>query len=72
MQKNHFYLIFNLLAESLFAYGATLCTVHRITGQEKSAIQRILDGKNNVEIANELYISKHTVTKHISNVFRKL
>jgi two-component system response regulator DegU len=45
---------------------------NHITGQEKLAIQGILDGKTNTTIADELHISKHTITKHISNVFQKL
>jgi len=32
----------------------------------------IADGKNNKEIANELYISEKTVKNHVSNIFKKL
>jgi DNA-binding NarL/FixJ family response regulator len=44
-------------------------TGHRITGQEKLAILGIRNGKTNLELAEELHISKHTATKHFSNVY---
>jgi len=43
-----------------------LCTEHRITGQEKLAMQGILEGKTNTDIAENLNISKNTVTKYIA------
>lgn len=44
----------------------------KISKREKEIIQLIIDGKNNQDIENILYISHHTVKNHIYNIFQKL
>lgn len=45
---------------------------HNLTPREIEVLLLIADGKNNKEIANELYISEKTVKNHVSNIFKKL
>ena len=40
--------------------------------RESSIFEKIIEGKNNKEIANELHISVHTVKNHITNIGEKL
>jgi DNA-binding CsgD family transcriptional regulator len=39
---------------------------------ELNILKQLADGKTNQEIADGLFISVHTVKKHISNIFKKL
>jgi len=43
-----------------------------LTQREIEVLLLIADGKNNKEIADELYISEKTVKNHVSNIFRKI
>jgi LuxR family maltose regulon positive regulatory protein len=43
-----------------------------LTLREKEILQRMQDGLNNTEIAQELVISVYTVKRHASNIYRKL
>ncbi|MED4037430.1 MULTISPECIES: LuxR C-terminal-related transcriptional regulator [Niallia] len=43
-----------------------------LTSREKDVLYLILEGLNNQEVANLLYISAHTVKNHLTNIFRKL
>lgn len=40
--------------------------------QEKKVLELVVKGKTNQEIANELYISVHTVKAHIQHILKKL
>ncbi|MCG8478201.1 MAG: LuxR C-terminal-related transcriptional regulator [Spirochaetales bacterium] len=44
----------------------------RLTPREKEIILMIVNNKKNREIAEQLYISYHTVRRHINNINRKL
>ena len=44
---------------------------HQLTQREKEVLQHLAMGKNNPEIARELFISINTVTRHITNIFTK-
>jgi DNA-binding NarL/FixJ family response regulator len=44
----------------------------RLSNTELIILKMITEGKSNKEIAGELFISVHTVKKHISNIFKKL
>ena len=44
----------------------------KLSNTELDIFKLVLDGKSNQEIADALYISIHTVKKHISNIFKKL
>jgi DNA-binding CsgD family transcriptional regulator len=46
--------------------------VHGLSKREKEIVQLVVSGLSNKEIENELYISKFTVKKHISNIFMKV
>ncbi|MFP7471284.1 LuxR C-terminal-related transcriptional regulator [Niallia taxi] len=43
-----------------------------LTSREKEVLYLILEGLNNQEVADLLYISTHTVKNHLTNIFRKL
>ncbi|NLX70805.1 MAG: response regulator transcription factor [Clostridiales bacterium] len=45
---------------------------NNLTQREIEVLMLIADGKNNREIADELYISEKTVKNHVSNIFRKI
>ncbi|NLO81816.1 MAG: response regulator transcription factor [Clostridiales bacterium] len=45
---------------------------NNLTPREIEVLMLIADGKNNKEIADELFISEKTVKNHVSNIFRKI
>ncbi len=54
--------------------GATTgaANTHGLTGRELEVLRLIAVGKSNREIASELFISEHTVARHVQNIFAKL
>jgi two-component system nitrate/nitrite response regulator NarL len=46
--------------------------IDQLTNREKDVLNEIRKGLTNEEIANSLYISEHTVKKHVSNILAKL
>lgn len=44
----------------------------QLTEREKDVLLELGKGFSNLQIAEDLYISEHTVKKHISNIFSKL
>jgi LuxR family transcriptional regulator of csgAB operon len=44
----------------------------RLTRREREILILIAEGATNVEIADKLFISRHTVKTHIHNIFRKI
>lgn len=44
----------------------------KLTQREIEILKEFVLGKNNIEIAEDLIISVHTVKAHISNIFEKL
>ena len=44
----------------------------KLTPREKEVLQLIAKGLSNEEIAKTLFISKHTVKNHITNIYRKM
>ena len=42
-----------------------------LTQREREVLRHVALGKNNSEIADELFISVNTVTRHVSNIFAK-
>lgn len=45
---------------------------NKLTRREYEVLELIADGKNNKEIAKDLFISEKTVKNHVSNIFKKL
>ena len=43
----------------------------KLTQREKEVLRLVSLGKNNTEVARELFISLNTVTRHMTNVFSK-
>ena len=43
-----------------------------LSSREKEILQRIVDGLNYQQIGERLFISPHTVRKHIANIYEKL
>ncbi len=44
---------------------------NNLSAREKEVLEAVLLGKNNKEIADELYISIYTVKRHMSHIFQK-
>lgn len=42
-----------------------------LSAREREIVQLIAEGLSNVEIANELFVSRRTVATHLENIFRK-
>lgn len=47
-------------------------TTSEISQREYDVILKMLDGKNNTEISNELFVSINTIKSHLKNIFVKL
>ena len=45
---------------------------NNLSNREREILQEIITGKNNREIADQLFISEHTVLTHRRNIMRKL
>jgi len=48
------------------------CKRDRLTRREYEVLILIAEGKNNKEIADDLFISEKTVKNHVSNIFKKI
>lgn len=44
----------------------------RVTARERQVLAGVVEGKTNRQIANDLFISVHTVRRHLQNIFPKL
>ena len=51
---------------------ATPDQAYGLTGRELQVLRCVAAGKSNREIATELFISEHTVARHVQNIFAKL
>jgi len=45
---------------------------HGLTTRELQVLRCLAGGKTNREIATELFISEHTVARHLQNIFTKI
>ncbi len=43
-----------------------------LTGREIEVLRLVADGLNNQIIAERLFLSEHTVHRHVANIFNKL
>lgn len=59
------------LIESYVVKGDNEC-MNDLTKREREILVCIAQGKSNIEISKELFITEHTVKKHTSNIFSKL
>ena len=48
------------------------CTFNELTPREQEILGLVASGYNNLNIANVLCISRHTVEQHRKNMYRKL
>jgi DNA-binding CsgD family transcriptional regulator len=55
-----------------YAKGATASDGFGLTGREREILGLVAAGRSNREIAAELVISRHTVARHLQNIFVKL
>ncbi len=49
----------------------TFCKKYHITDREREIVERIVKGKTNIEISDELFISIKTVKNNVSNIYKK-
>ena len=59
------------LIESYISKDENEC-MEDLTKREREILICIAQGKSNIEISKELFITEHTVKKHTSNIFSKL
>ena len=59
------------LIESYMCKSENEC-MEDLTKREREILICIAQGKSNIEISKELFITEHTVKKHTSNIFSKL
>ena len=59
------------LIESYISKDKNEC-MEDLTKREREILVCIAQGKSNIEISKELFITEHTVKKHTSNIFSKL
>jgi len=52
--------------------SAAFLSKHGITDREREIIVKVMQGKSNEEIAQELFISLATVKTHLHNIYRKI
>ena len=57
--------------QTLPPLGVFAAFPHALTQREREVLRLVALGKNNPEIAGELFISINTVTRHITNIFAK-
>ena len=62
----------DLRRAELLIEGATPMRQHGLTGRELEVLRGVAGGKTNREISTELFISEHTVARHVQNIFAKL
>jgi DNA-binding NarL/FixJ family response regulator len=43
-----------------------------LTASERQVLTLVADGASNRDVAEELYVTVHTVRKHLENAYRKL
>lgn len=51
--------------------GEAFITDYRISGRERDVLEKLIEGKTNKAIADELFISTRTVETHIYKIYRK-
>jgi DNA-binding CsgD family transcriptional regulator len=52
--------------------SAAPAPAHGLTSRELEVLRHLAAGKTNRQIASELFISEHTVARHVQNIFTKL
>jgi two-component system, NarL family, response regulator LiaR len=63
---------FNRLQQTLLPAKTNQALRQSLTGRELSILQLMAEGKNNQEIADELYLAVGTVKNNVSNILGKL
>ncbi|RIJ34048.1 LuxR C-terminal-related transcriptional regulator [Pontibacter oryzae] len=58
--------------EAVFAEDATPESSHPLTPREVEIIELIAEGKSTMQIADQLFLSHHTINSHRKNILRKL
>lgn len=43
-----------------------------LTAREEEIVRRLMAGASNTEIADNLFVSEHTIKSHLDNMFKKL
>jgi DNA-binding NarL/FixJ family response regulator len=56
----------------IVSYAKGAARSHGLTNRELQVLRLVAAGKTNMAIASELYLSRRTIDRHISNLFGKL
>ena len=49
-----------------------LCRAHALTRRERQVVAALLDGLDTAGVAEQLFISRHTVQDHLKSIFAKV
>jgi DNA-binding NarL/FixJ family response regulator len=61
-----------LIARSEAEAPKSAADTHGLTTRELQVLRCLAAGRTNREIATELFISEHTVARHVQNIFTKI
>ena len=64
--------VLSILMNGIKSGSETNVSVERLTAREQEILKLVARGLKNSDIADSLYISERTVTKHVSNILDKL
>ncbi len=64
--------VLSILMNGIKSGSETKVPVDRLTAREQEILKLVARGLKNSDIADNLYISERTVTKHVSNILDKL
>ena len=57
---------------ALSRHGSARHAVHPLTDREREVLALMAEGRSNRAIAGQLYVTEHTIEKHIKNIFAAL
>lgn len=57
---------------TMFSFKMAPVTDYGLTEREKEILQKLVEGKSKKIVANELFVSYHTVDTHLRNIYQKL
>lgn len=62
----------NFLADAVISNPMNVRNDIKLTTRQLEVLKYIVQGKNNLKIAEELCVSRHTIKAHVANILHKL